>query len=458
MQDVFCVLPCLTERSSSFAAVELRKKFFPGAHKSFLAESLQKFIDYNRTSFEFLEITPILVGTDQHAALRFRTSRYIGAVPLRAPDTGKQIGDFVVSPRFVSRDRFEDYIEILDLLGSNISPEVVPSIPLVSGRNFRPPFYLEAIKFVASLENVVRQQWRKFDSVERAKREPMGQVNWRKYLTYQSDPVRNMRFPVRANVLSELHHEYAQLRYVFDVCDQELSSAATPTRVKNAFHNRLAHLRNKLYFHKPKLAEVIPIRASDTPAVKECKEQANRILQKTLDQGTAWRVDFNDVFEKFVQHIFREMSRLVGARLFVNPRIQSRSKRYFAWELRELEPDAIFQTESFGAFIDAKYKSHMFNRFESSDQLKEDFRRDLHQVLAYSSFANDGYKLGVLCYPSNTFETKLTEFRNLYNSSQNQLLIVGIPLNCGVVDEAVARLRERFEEIGVDATSLPTTD
>lgn len=454
MQDVFCELPCLTERSTSFAALELRKRFFPGAHKSFLAESLQKFIAYNRISFDFLEITPTLIGTDQHAALTFRTSRYIGAVPLRAPDTGKQIGDFVVSPRFVTQDRFADYIEILDLLGSNISPEIVDSLPLVSGRNFRPPFYLEAIKYVSSLEKVVQGRWRKFDSVEKTKSEPTGQVNWRKYVDYQSDPVRNLNFPVRTNVLSELHREYAQLRYVFDICSRELTSVTTPTRVKNAFRDRLAYLQNKLYFHKPKPTEAIPVRAFDTPAIKECKVQGNRILQNNLVQSTAWRVDFNDVFEKFVQHIFKELSRSVGGRVLVNPRIRSRSDKYLSWELRELEPDAIFQVGEFVAFVDAKYKSHMFNKFEPSDLLKEDFRRDLHQVLAYSSFTNERSKLGVLCYPSNHVETKVTQFRNPLNDASNQLLIVGIPLRRSVIDEAVLALRERFEAIGLGAENI----
>ncbi|MEO5860289.1 MAG: hypothetical protein ABIR33_15245 [Pyrinomonadaceae bacterium] len=313
---------------------------------------------------------------------------------------------------------------------------------------------MEAIKYISLLEKVVQRQWRKFDTVERTKSAPVGQVIWRKYVSYQSDPARSLNFPVRTNVLSELHREYAHLRYVFDICNRELMSVTTPARVKNAFRHRLAYIEKKLYFHKPKSAESIPVRASDPPAVKECKVQANRILQNNLVQSTAWRVDFNDVFEKFVQHIFKELSRSVGGRVLVNPRIRSLSDNYLSWELRELEPDAIFQVGDFVAFIDAKYKSHMFNKFESSDLLKEDFRRDLHQVLAYASFTNDRSKLGVLCYPSNRVETKVTHFRNPLNDASNQLLIVGIPLRRNVIDEAVLALRERFEAIGLGAENI----
>ncbi len=164
----------------------IAQKVLPGAHKNFLAEAPQKFVAYNRTSFEFLEIIPTIVGSDQNTSIVFRTSRYIGAIPLPAPDTGKQIGDFVVGPRFVGRDRFVDYIEILDLLGSEISPEVIDSLPLVSGRNFRPPFYLEAAKFISSLERMLRRPWGKFDSVEVISGVPLGQINWKKYIQHEN--------------------------------------------------------------------------------------------------------------------------------------------------------------------------------------------------------------------------------------------------------------------------------
>ena len=105
---------------------------------------------------------------------------------MRASDNGKQIGDFVVSPRFSGNDRFEDYIEILNLLGEEISPKVADSLPLASGKNFRPPLYLEAVKFIASLENLIKTSWRKFDNKEEIKKIPQGQINWKKYVTNES--------------------------------------------------------------------------------------------------------------------------------------------------------------------------------------------------------------------------------------------------------------------------------
>jgi hypothetical protein len=152
--DVFCEIPCLTEQSKQLGGIALQKKWFKSADKRIIGQYLQKFIDYNSEQFKFLGVQPYIIGSDQSIALTFRSSGFIGSIPLRASDTGKQIGDFVVMPRFTGRDRFEDYIEILNLLGTEISPEVIDSLPLASGKNFRPPLYLEVVKFIATLEKL----------------------------------------------------------------------------------------------------------------------------------------------------------------------------------------------------------------------------------------------------------------------------------------------------------------
>ncbi|GAB4159265.1 MAG: hypothetical protein Tsb0033_13590 [Winogradskyella sp.] len=156
--DVFCEIPCLTENSKQFNGIVLQKKWFKSADKRVIGQYLQKFINYNSKQFKFLDVQPLIVGTDQNVSIAFRTSRFIGSIPLRAPDTGKQIGDFVVIPRFSGYNRYEDYIEILNLLDTEISPDILDSLQLASGKNFRPPLYLEAVKYIKSL--------REFDKIE----------------------------------------------------------------------------------------------------------------------------------------------------------------------------------------------------------------------------------------------------------------------------------------------------
>lgn len=426
--DVFCEIPCLTEQSKLLGGIALQKKWFKSADKRVIGQYLQKFIEYNSSHFYFLGVQPHILGSDQNTSLAFRTSGFIGSIPLRASDTGKQIGDFVVMPRFTGRDRFEDYIEILNLLGTEISPEVIDSLPLASGKNFRPPLYLEAVKFIASLEKLSMKPWRKFDNLEKASNQPTGQINWTKYINNEYRVENRLKFPVRTNVLSEFHSEYSEIRYVFDISKNELLSSNTPQRIKNSLRNKLNFLEERLYHHKPKATSKIKLRYADSPIVKACKVQANRILNFNLVDSTAWRVDFSDVFEKFIQHIFKEAAKETGGKLYQNFKFQSRTSKHYSWELKHIEPDAIYQKEEVLVFIDAKYKSNLYNKFDQSETIKEEHRHDLHQIMAYSSFSKTDFKFGFLCYPSNQIEIKSIQYKNGINETTNTILILGVPL------------------------------
>lgn len=445
--DVFCEIPCLTEQSRQLAGVALQKKWFKSADKRVIGQYLQKFIDYNSEHFNFLGVQPCIIGTDQNTALTFRSSVFIGSIPLRASDTGKQIGDFVVMPRFTGRDRFEDYIEILNLLGTEISPEVIDSLPLASGKNFRPPLYLEALKFITSLEKLTMRPWRKFDNLEKVSIQPTGQINWTNYINNEYKVENKLKFPARTNVLSEFHSEYSEIRYVFSICKSELLSANTPQRIKNTVRNKLSFLEERLYHHKPKATNKIIIGFSDSPTVKVCKEQANRILNFNHVDSTAWRVDFSDVFEKFIQHIFKEAAKETGGRLYSNFKFHSRTSKHYSWELKHIEPDAIFQKGDVLIFIDAKYKSNLYNKFDQSQVLKEDHRHDLHQILAYSSFSKADFKFGFICYPSNQIELKSIQYKNGINEATNTILILGVPLKKDCINETKKLLSIKLNEI-----------
>lgn len=445
--DVFCEVPCLTEYSKKLSGIELQKKWFKSADKRFIGQYLQKFIDYNSPQFKFLGIEPFIIGSDKSTSLVFRSSSYIGTIPLRASDTGKQIGDFVVMPRFTGYERFEEYIGILNLLGTEITPEVIDSWPLASGKNFRPPLYLETMKFIASLEVLLSRPWRKFNNVEIISKEPSGQINWHKYISNEYKIESRIQFPVKKNILSEFHSEYSEIRYVFDICKKDLLSSNTPLRIKNSIRSKLNFIEEKLYLHKPKMTNCILIRTSDSPVVKECKAQGNKILNFNLVDSTAWRVDFSDVFEKYVQYIFKEVAKETGGKLFANFKFNSRSAKYYSWELKHLEADAVYQKGKLLIFIDAKYKSNLYNKLGDSEILKETYRHDLHQIMAYSSFSKLEDKYGVLCYPSDKLEVKKIGYKNIMNEVTNTILLLGLPLKQGSIPESKKFLIAEIKKI-----------
>ena len=426
--DIFCEIPCLTERSSLLSGSSLQKKWFKAADKRIIAQYLQKFAEYNADLFRFIGVTPIIIGTDQNVSIAFQSAEFIGSIPLRSSDNGTQIGDFIVMPRFSGNNRFEDYIEILNLLGSEISPQMIDSIPLASGTIFRPPLYLEAIKFISALEVLLKTSWKKFDNIEKTESVPNGNTNWNKYASNEFKIENKLRFPNRKNVLSEFHKEYAEIRYVYDLCRKELLSTNTPSKTKNTIKSSIDFIEEKMYLHKACETTSMNLKTSDSLAIRNCKEIGNKILNFKLTDCTAWRVDFSDVFEKFVQFIFKEVARETGGLLFSNFKISSIKQHKFSWELKHLEPDAIYQKDETLVFIDAKYKSNLYNKHSLSEILKNEHRHDLHQILAYSSFSNTTIKHGFLCYPSNDIEIKVTTFNNSINETHNNVYICGFPL------------------------------
>ncbi len=438
--EIFCEVPCLTEKSSPLNGAALQKKWFKAADKRIIGQYLQKFISYNLELFNFVGTNPFISGTDQNIALGFKTSQFIGVIPLRSADTGKQIGDFIVTPRFSGKNRYEDYIEVLNLLGNDISPEVTNSLPLTSGRNFRPPLYLEALKFINLLDSLVKRQWRKFDRIEKVIEEPRGKINWKKYIQNEYKVENRIRYPVAKNLLSEFHSEYSQIRYVFDLCKQELSSSNTPYKTKLQNKYKLEFLEERLYNHLPLKTDLIQIRFSDAPLVKSCKFHANKILNYNLKDSVAWRVDFSDVFEKFVQFVFMEVAKEFGGRLLPNYKFKGYSKKANSWELSHVEPDAILQKEHFIIFIDAKYKSHLYNKYGTGETLKDDHRHDLHQIIAYTSFDTAKSKLGILCYPAENVEIKEIKYLNPINQTNVKVKIFGLPFKRDIIREAVRLL------------------
>ncbi|MEN5054518.1 hypothetical protein [Sphingobacterium kitahiroshimense] len=445
--DIFYQIPCLTESSTKLSGTAIQKKWFRAADKRIMGQYLQKFVSYNQTSFDFLGVNPFLVGNDQHVEIGFQSSHYIGAIPLRSSDTGKQIGDFMVVPRFMGKNMFEEYVDIINLLGSDIQIDFLNSLPLASGKNFRPPLYLEAVKFIHALEKLVKIPWRKFTNKEIVKDEPLGQVNWNKYIKNEYKVENKLKYPVTQNLLTELHYEYAQIRYVFDICAESLSANTTPIKIKSGVRSKLDFISSKMKFHKPLKTSEIQTHHSDNQLIKECKAIANRVLKHQLVDSIAWRVDFNEVFEKFVQHIFKEYAKESGSQLFTNFKFRSNKSNSFSWELKQLEPDAILKKDTIDVFIDAKYKAHLFNKYDQSEKLKEEHRRDLHQILAYNSFSTSLVKYGFLCYPANDVECKYINYHNSLNNTQNKIFILGIPLSKSVIPRVKEVLIKELNQI-----------
>jgi len=429
-ENIFLEIPCLTEESQSISGLVLVKKWFKNADKRYIAEHLQKFIDYNKDYFGFLKVIPKIEGSGKSVSLSFRSDHYIGAIPLKSPDTGKQIGDFVVKPRYTSgTDKFSEYIEIVNLLEDEILPEFKHSIPLLSQNNIRPPLYLEAIKFVNILENATKIKWNKFQTTKRVYNYPKSQVDWKEYIEKESDPERRLFFPCYDNILSKFHSDFFELKYVYSIAKREITSFKTPLNIKYQYRDVLIYLDNALYEFPEKQTSDLKIHLSDPIIIKKLKDQGNKILKRNLDEITAWRIDFSLLFEKYVQFIFNQVSLEIGAKQLNNYKIRRSSHFGSLWSLQYLEPDIILMKNNLDIVIDAKYKSHLFNLKSNTEELKEEHRKDVHQLLAYTAFTKNKNKVGILCYPHNEQYISELDYIFPFSNTRNKIVLLGVPLN-----------------------------
>ena len=79
--------------------------------------------------------------------------------------------------------------------------------------------------------------------------------------------------------------------------------------------------------------------------------------------------------------------------------------------------------------IDAKYKSHLFNLKSITKELKEEHRKDIHQLLAYTAFTKNKNKVGILCYPYSEEYISELDYVFQFSNTKSKILLLGIPLN-----------------------------
>lgn len=234
---------------------------------------------------------------------------------------------------------------------------------------------------------------------------------------------------------------------VLQICILELKKPQTPMRSRITYASKIDRLQAKYDGRESTdLPFEFVIHASDPLAVKDAKRIANIILQNKLTNKRAWRIDYSEFFERYVQYIFGEVAKSVAAKSISNVHYSVTGQRPL-WALHYLEPDLILQKEDTQYVLDAKYKSHMFNVNDTSDELKNSFRHDLHQILAYCSLNAMSTKKAILVYPFNDFTYREMHITSPLTHSDALVYLVGIPLKKNMIEEVKEKIKEivKFE-------------
>ena len=181
-------------------------------------------------------------------------------------------------------------------------------------------------------------------SITRKEQRPEGLTLWSEYAQRVArNPLDFSTFKNKKNILSTDHHEWAQLNYVLKIAISELETPRVPIRTRATYSSRIAQLKMKLRDRTVLATPVVKIRMSDPMIIKRLKGLANIILNNKTNEKLAWRMDYAEFFERYVQYLMAKVAKKKGAREIDNPHYGISVKSRPQWLLRYLEPDMVLQ-------------------------------------------------------------------------------------------------------------------
>ncbi len=392
---------------------------------------MQRFIVLNQKNMSYLGISASIESVGGKPSIKLTTSKYIGTIPVVSPMNGKAVGDLIVTGRFG-----EEAGELITLLDSSIKPEYSDEFRLVQDSQMTPPIFMECCKYIDTYLEAEHFKWQKFTNVIKTEHQPQGSTLWSEYaLRTAKNPLEFSTFKNKRNILTIDHPEWAQLNYVLKIAINELESPRAPIRIRAIYSSRIDQLKIRLKDRKILPTENIQQRMSDPYIIKRLKDLANIILGNKSNEKLAWRMDYAEFFERYVQYLLADVAKKKGARGINNPHYSIQTRNLPPWGLHYLEPDLVLRKDQELVVVDAKYKSHIFNWNDDSNELKETFRHDFHQVLAYCSLNSTSTKQALLVYPFSDFTSRKLTVNNPMTHSEVDIYLVGIPIEKNRINE-----------------------
>lgn len=408
-------------------------KKWKGNNRSFEPVIL-KFISLNSKYLNFLGIDARLITENNEPKLQLTSSKYIGAIPILAPDTGLKVGVLTVGGRYG-----ENPEEILPLIKHSLRPEYIYDWPLGKELTFNPPVFMECCSFIDLFIELNKRHWTKFSKEKEISKRPSAGTNWLEYAirTATQDQKQKLIFHNSENRLICLHQEQKNLNYVCRLAIEILSRPNVPVTIRYQYAGKLQSLRTLLINQQCLKTTFIKTHSADPVIVKEIKKLANIILEEKGGEKYSWRLDYAEVFERYVQYLFEEAGKKQGFSTRANQRIQLNWRRRPAWKITNLEPDLVLYSDDKAVIVDAKYKSHIYNWNDFSKELHDTFRLDLHQILAYASIIGETHEISkvVLAYPYNKFTCE-----RLTISDGLIIELIGIPISRAQVPPLIQSL------------------
>lgn len=435
----------------------------PNAQAARLAD---QFIRQNAPIFQLLKVdvrrdydgADVLLNIESHSA--------VGAVPLLSPLTARHDLGLIVQPRFP----WAGIGPMLAEMGWLISPTPL-KLPLLKRSERRVPLWVLSFMVLARFKALLDRLDRRFEVITETRPAPKGRIEWTQYATRQMPRGDFLAVPCTFPDLRDDRHLKGAIRFAVE---KQLRSLETQCE-QGAFVHRLIAFAESLLpqlrgvaARRPAMGEVQtwlrrPLRSEvfvdGMQAIDWTVEERGLAGLSDLD-GIPWTMPMELFFEAWVETIVRNVAQQTGGFLKAGRRRETVSP--LAWEppylgsQRSLVPDLILELDTVTVIVDAKYKRHWEELRDGgwsgqTDDLREQHRADLLQVLAYANLVSARNVVCCLVYPcSMTTWESLARRGRLFHQSELpnrgrrvHVWLTAVPM-CAAAERVASPLRDQL--------------
>jgi hypothetical protein len=401
-------------RRSAIDFFQLRRFGDPQTSAARAARLTEQFVAQNRTLMELLDvrIDRDYDGNDLH--LLIRAGSAVGAIPLISPTTARPDYGLVVQPRFP----WAGIGPMLAEMGWRVSPTPL-RLPLLRRSERRVPIWVLSFMILARLKVLLDSLDRRFELATETCQAPRGAVHWTEYATRSLCHGKFLTIPC---TFPDLRDDRLLKGVIRHTVERQLRALETQ-KEHGAFVHRLIEFGQQLLQRVLAIPAYVPSAKTmanwlQRPMRSAAFVDGLQAIEWTIDErglaglsdleGIPWTMPMDQFFEAWIETVFRIVAQRTGGQMRVGRKRET--VHAVNWEppylgsQKSLVPDIWLEWESTTLIVDAKYKRHWEELQQRQwvsveEELREQHRNDLLQVLAYANLAQTQAVIACLAYP-----------------------------------------------------------
>lgn len=398
-------------RRSAIDFFQLRRLRDP---QTLVARLTEQFVVQNHSLMARLDVRIDRDYDGNDLYLLIQAGSAVGAIPLISPTTARLDYGLVVQPRFP----WAGIGRMLAEMGWRVGPTPL-QLPLLRRSERRVPVWVLSFMILARLKELLDSLDRRFELATETRQAPRGSVHWGEYAIRSLGHARFLSIPC---TFPDLRDDRLLKGAVRHTVERQLRALETQ-KEHGAFVHRLIEFGQGLLRRVQTVPEYVPSSTAlstwlQRPMRSEPFLNGVQAIEWTIDErglaglsdleGIPWTMSMDQFFEAWIETVFRVVAQRTGGQIRVGRKRET--VHAISWEppylgsQKSLVPDIWLEWESMTLIVDAKYKRHWEELQQRSwvnleEELWEQHRHDLLQVLAYANLGRTPRVIACLAYP-----------------------------------------------------------